>query len=289
MKKLITAIFLIGSLATLTNAQTMEKTVDFEKMIMKAYHDDQENRAIVEKLLLDKSASQDSIKKYAIQLKKSDMVNQKVVLPILDKYIANAIALTDSSLNAAYYIVQHASKEDQEKYSNFVEKLYKKQVIDKNEYTRFIDRVLVKNNKAQVYLKQAHMDADVKDIYPFPLKVNAKEIAKNNNLLDELEKEIAIRTKSFPAEYAPMIIAADEFVVFGHVKKKEGQSNTPVDDVEISCGGKVLAKSNKNGFYSFKIGRSTSIDDISFKKGANNAHKKLDSNNKDWQMVDILF
>jgi len=289
MKKIIAAVFLIGSSITITHAQTTGNDADLGKLIMKAYHEDQENRSIVEKLLLDKSTPQDSLKKYVIQLKKVDMINQKVVLPILDRYIANEIELTDSSLNAAYYIVQHASKEDQEKYSGFVEKLYKRQVIDKNEYTRFIDRVLVKNGKAQVYLKQAHMDADAKDIYPFPLKANAKEIAKNNNLLDELEKEIAIRTKSFPAEYAPLFIVDDEFVVFGHIKKKNGQSNTLLSDVEVSYGGKVLAKSNKSGFYSFKIARSASMDNISFKKGVNNVNIKLDSNNKDWQMVDVLF
>ncbi|WP_343565723.1 hypothetical protein [Sphingobacterium sp.] len=289
MEKLIATVFLIGSSIAITNAQTMENTMDLEKLIMKAYHTDQENRTIVERLLLDKSTPQDSLKKYAVQLKKSDMVNQKVVLPILDKYIAREVKLSDSSLNAAYYIVQHASKEDQEKYSNFVGKLFKKQVIDKNEYTRFVDRVLIKNCKAQVYLKQAYMDADVKDIYPFPLRANAKEIAKNNNLLEELEKEIDIKTKSFPAEYAPVFVVDDEFVVFGHIKKKEEQRNVPVSDVEISYGGKVLAKSNKNGFYSFKIIKSAAASDILFTKGSIYTNKNLDSTDKDWQMVDVLF
>lgn len=290
MKKLITTVFLIVCTLTLTNAQTVEEIGNFEKLIMKAYHEDQENRAIVEKLLQDKATSQDSIKKYAIELKKSDMLNQKIVLPILDKYLAKEIELTDSSLNAAYYIVQHAGKADQEKYSIFVENLYNKKVIDKTEYTRFIDRVLVKNQKAQIYLKQAYMDVDVKDVYPFPLKANAKEIAKKNNLLDELEKEIEVRIKTSSKEYAPVFIEENEFVVFGHVKSKKDGSNVPIANIEVSYDGKVLAKSNKNGFYSFKISKSSTLDDVVFRDAKNDSIKKIDKNKtKDWQMVDVQF
>lgn len=290
MRKLTTVVFLIGCSITLTNAQNKVAAGDYEKIIMKAYQDDQENRAIVGKLLQDKSAPQDSIKKYAIELKKSDMLNQKIILPILDKYLANEVGLTDSSLNAAYYIIQHSRKEDQEKYATFVDTLYSRKIIDNKEYTRFIDRVLVKNGKAQIYLKQAHMDADVKDIYPFPLKANARDIAKKNNLLDELEQEIAIRMKSFPKEYAPIFIEENEFVVFGHVKRKKDEKNVPIKDVEVSYDGKVLTKSNENGFYSFKINKSSTFNDVLYRDGKSDSVKKLEGNkSKDWQIVDVLF
>lgn len=68
----------------------------------------------------------DSLVFKIMDLKKQDARNQNLVFPLIDQYTIGSIALSPLALNGAYYIIQHAEIDQQEKYQSFVEKLFEK-------------------------------------------------------------------------------------------------------------------------------------------------------------------
>jgi len=285
IKAVIPFLFTILAISV-ANAQSsgIEAKSNFDSLILKAYKEDQTIRQDLIKLMNKGDYPKDSLVMKMMALKKQDFQNQQLVFPLIDQYIAGSITISPDALNGAYYIIQHAEIDQQEKYRPFVEKLFKTKVINTVEYARFADRLLIKKNKAQVYLTQAYQNASVPGTYPYPLKANAKALSKELGLAEKFEKEQA----DFKNEYAPLFLKDDEVALFGHLLKKPQADDGSITNIAVIMDGKEVARTNNTGFFAFKIKRSSLGKELEFLKDGGSIRVPVSlSSEQDWQAVSV--
>ena len=140
-----------------------------------------------------------------------DIENQRIAFPILEKYLAEEIALSHNSLSALYYVIQHADGADQEKYKHFIDIIFRQKIISNIEYGWFTDRLRAHQNKAQLYGFQCHVNADTNDPFPYPILTSAKENRKKLGINPiEMEKELS---SQFTDDYKPIYINPSQYVI----------------------------------------------------------------------------
>lgn len=263
----------------------IEKT-EYDLILERLFENDQKVRKNLDKYLNENPSTenQDQLIKLMKMVESTDKENQKEGLIILEKYLNKELFLNKSSLRYLYYIIQHADGKIQNKYKQFIEDLFKELIIDNKEYAWFVDRLRVRNNKAQKYGLQVKSWQDTNDSFPYPISENSE----NNFEKLSLESSKSFLNRTFLNEYSPLYINKDEFVIFGHVYKNSNNTLTGIKDVVVINSNREITRTNNNGFYVLKIKRNKS-DFITFKKGSFETNREFESGNIDWIEVNVYL
>jgi len=125
-----------------------------------------------------------------------DSINQVKLLPILDKVGWPTISMvgTDGS-ETAFLIIQHANIELQKKYLPVIKKLAKIKEVTWNDYALMKDRILVMEDKKQIYGTQSRFNSTTGELELFPIK-HAKRV-------DKRRKKIGLYPILVPYEIQP--------------------------------------------------------------------------------------
>jgi len=267
--------FLFSSTSLVAQEQQQN---DPNTLILECYQKDQEVRKACEALSTDSKSKQQDIINCHLQAIKIDTENQQIAFPILDQYLKQEIELSSESLTALYYIIQHADGSKQEKYQSFVAQLFKENKITNQEYAWFTDRLDVRNNRAQTYGFQVKYWTDTQDTFPYPIiaasEKNTRQIA--------LESSKSYMIDTYTNEYSPQYVEANEFVLFGHIKK------TIKPHAKIVVNSKWMLPINEKGFYSIKIKKLPTLVIQLVQDEEIVETKEIQTETNDWFEVDFL-
>lgn len=281
---LIVLLFLLtmGSRVYAQNDPTLQ---NHDRMLKQVFEKDQAIRLKLDSLQSTDATPEQLLPMYR-QMEKIDSENQTIALPVLDKYLAGRIDLSEESLSALFYVIQHASGEIQMKYEKFIFALWEKQVISNLEYAWFVDRLRVRQKKAQIYGLQAYMDAYTQDVFLYPVADDAHK-RRDEIGLKEIEQEL---DESFRDEYAPIYISSSEYVIFGHTTRltAEGQNREGVL-AKITVRQKVFT-TNEKGFYAIKLKRNKVPDQLQFDVDEKSYTRKVHYGpHVDWEIIDMII
>ncbi len=171
-----------------------------------------------------------------------DSVNQAEIFPLLDQYGWLDSKTTSAKASSAYYfVIQHAELPAQIKYAAYIDKAYQSKQITNLDYARFVDRLLFRQGKFQVYGLQTGAD---------PLGNNFLYPVKDVKVVDRERKKLGFG--KIEDELGGTIITPDlsgfqyPVVFIAHIA---GDKNfqTPAKDVEILYDSKVIAKTSERG------------------------------------------
>lgn len=88
-----------------------------EKLLLETYQKDQEIRKTVDSLM---SVNSPNLIDILMKMEQIDKQNQKIVIPIMDRYLKDKIKLSKEALKTFYIVVQHADNETQNKYQDLI-------------------------------------------------------------------------------------------------------------------------------------------------------------------------
>lgn len=146
---------------------TVAQNTDLEDELRRVYESDQRYRVKLIDFL--KNDQIDSVAHYTELMKIADLENQKIVFDILEKQ-GWPEGLSQRANKAIFFVIDHAEINDQKKYLSYLKKQSEAGIIDKDKYPIVLDRILVSEQKRQIYGTQTKMiikdDAKVVYIYP---------------------------------------------------------------------------------------------------------------------------
>ncbi len=276
LKSFYYTVFLFFILVKMTAQPRAVSTYD--SLIAESYQKDQQIREEWDSLLANENRSNQELVDHFAKVEKIDLDNQRIVLPMLDQYIAQEIELTDASLAQLYYIIQHADGAIQSKYAPFIITLFDKELISNQEFAWFSDRLAVRKNNVQPYGFQIKSWAETAERFPYPISSQAEE---NCQRID-LESSKAYLEDNFGGDYLPQYLTTGEFVVFGHVKGE--QNNRVIVGEELE-----EAAVNDKGFYVLKLKKKKGQEiRLCLKRGEETMDcKTILMDDKDWEEVDF--
>ncbi len=117
-----------------------------------AYQRDQAPRKIIDSLMrlgvTDGNKYLPAIK----QQEEADIINLKLALPIIDTiYKLGLYDLDTIAYKSCWIIIQHAPNDILSKYESFIKQLVIRDLISKQSYMAYTDRLRVRNSRAQIY------------------------------------------------------------------------------------------------------------------------------------------
>ncbi|MFT3823408.1 MAG: hypothetical protein QM731_05785 [Chitinophagaceae bacterium] len=235
---LLPALFLL--FAVKVNAQNTPVKKEIIEKLEHAYDLDQDIRQKFGKA----QPGSTEYKMLRDSLRYIDSVNQSVVFPVLDQYgWMSSKEISQKASAAFYYVIQHAELPAQIKYARQIDKAYELKEISNLEYARFVDRLLFRQGKFQVYGLQSGAD---------PLGNNFLYPVKDIKIADRERQRLGFGTIESEMGQSGTYLTPDlsEFkypVVFiAHIAGDKG-FQTPAKDIEIICDSKVIARSNERG------------------------------------------
>lgn len=269
---------------TVSIAQNKEKRNSCDLIIQQVFNDDQQIRLQIGEAEKSEKMSIDSLMPLYLKMVEQDIINQNKVLPILDKYLNKEIVLNDSSLNALFYIIQHADFSIQEKYKNFINDIFYNDIISNVQYAQFLDRLAVRHNRAQLYAHQTYMNAYTQDRFLYPISSKYVEESIKIGLVPDKRYLNSI----FVDEYSPIYIDSSKYVVFGHTLNV--QNNMPLENTTIKTSN-AETTTNKKGFFRFIFERKNLPSELIFEFKNQVVVKKISSNNNifDWEIIDVYL
>jgi hypothetical protein len=213
---------------------------------------DSNNNAWEKSLLLTKMKAQDSI-------------NQSIVFPIIDKILDGEMtSLSERSWRTCFLVIQHSSLETQLKYMNFITDYFKRGYIQNYEYLIFFDRIQTRLNKAQIFGSQVLEFPSgqylVLPVCPKPQRDSAfysigmdpaffKVIDGSMHYSSSIKKD---KIKDKGIQYDPVEIYPDEFAIMGLITSDKAKEHG-IESVHIKINDSVVAVTDKNGFFIFKV------------------------------------
>lgn len=217
--------------------------------------------------LINNSTSKSEIDSLYSKMNIIDNLNQEKVLPIIDYIIDNKIiTLSDSSYTACFLILQHSPLNTQFKYKKFITLFYQKGLIENYELLLYLDRINVYQNLAQVYGSQViKMPNDIRIIYPTisynkrksafeQININIENfcvidgITYINNKIDSIKHKKNINI----IQYDAIEIEHNEFAIIGYIATLK-DSNIGAPNIKIGTTDKIMATTDKNGYFEFKV------------------------------------
>ncbi|MHC5310928.1 hypothetical protein ACYSNM_12860 [Myroides sp. LJL116] len=276
LKSLQYTVLLFFMLVKMTAQTTVATTYD--SIIAESFEKDQQIRVELDSVLNSGNKNNQELADFFGRFGKIDLENQSIVLPIVDRYIAQEIDLTDTSLSHAFYIIQHADGKVQSKYAPFITTLFEKAIISNQEFAWFSDRLAVRGNKVQPYGFQVKNWAETGENFPYPISSKAEE---NSQKID-LGSSKAFLEENYMGDYFPQYLTGDEFLVFGHVKAEK-------DNCEIVVDASEQTAVNDKGFYVLKLNRKERPTvQVCMKIGGELIDcKTITLEDKDWEEVDF--
>lgn len=252
IKYIIVLFVLINSV--LVCHATMQKGIDRKKIIKtleEAYQRDQAPRLIIDSLMRSGVTDGNLYLPAITQQREADSINIKVVLPIIDTlYKFEIYDLDTIAYEWCWIIIQHANNDVMVGYTDFIEELANRDLISKSSYMKFVDRLEVRNERAQIYGYQFHRLANGTMIqYPI-LKGREKRWKK----LGCEYKMNSIISADYIINYYATEIEKDQFVCIGFIFEGERDSSiencTPVVNAKILLNKRVVAVTDSCGYFS---------------------------------------
>lgn len=140
-------------------AQNSMQNID--SMLCIIHNNDQKFRLKLEPALA--KGNPDSILDIVEAIDKMDSENQQFVFNLLDNS-GWPSELSDSANNAIFLVIDHAELDAQKKYYHFIEEQANKGKVEKSSLATLHDRILMRENKKQVYgtqTKAATVDGEI--------------------------------------------------------------------------------------------------------------------------------
>lgn len=248
-----------------------------------ALQDDQKYRLTLESVSFDVSQGSEYmeiLQKMTLQ----DLENRKIVFPVIDlirKY--NIDSLSDAAYRGCYLVVQHAAGPDQVKYSAFISWLHRLHKISNTEFMWFTDRLHVRQQKAQIYgLQSTQFESG--DIMLYPITRGYDEKWK------EIGEEIPLALwQNFTKEYAPVILEAGEFLIFGHIKIGNMKGIAGLEkSVVIQFDTLPLFSPNENVFYRIRVLKNNIPGSVGISYAGKEINAKI-TTEKAWDFVNLTY
>lgn len=215
---------------------------------------------------------------------KGDSLNLSIVLPIIDSIMEGRLTdLSSDSWRSCFLVLQHAPSDVQMDYRDFVVEYYKKGYIMAYEYMIFIDRLLVGENRMQIFGSQIVVfpggkrlqfplceksvrDSAIVSLGYSPSSVRMKDGSFSVTLSEQEAKKVPTASSVLPTDRTftdagresessvlpgSLVLAKDEFGIILCMKEKA--AHNPKKGIEVLAGNKVKGITDENGFVQFVV------------------------------------
>ncbi|WP_460553861.1 DUF6624 domain-containing protein [Ferruginibacter profundus] len=193
---------------------------------------------------------------------KNDVENIAVVASILDKYGWLSEKQISKTANLTLFlVVQHANIQYQLKYIDLLKKAVKKGHAKPAQFAYLLDRVNMRQGKLQIYGSQQSVSTNGNP-YFFPIK----DVRHVNKRRKKIGLTALIEVTPQPGLLYNMpttAIGKNQIVITGFVIEK---NQTPVNEVNIKLGAKIVATTNADGFYIAIVDKKLLKEQLSFSK-----------------------
>jgi hypothetical protein len=248
-----------GIIAAPSLEDTLQNILSCDQEIRRSYGacDDEREKS----MLLKKMVEQDSI-------------HQSIIFPIIDKILTGEIKeLSYSGWRACFLVIQHSSLDAQLKYIDFITGGLKSGHINNYEYLVFIDRVYAGLNKAQLFGSQV-LELPTGHYLVLPVCPKAQRdsaffsIGMDPSLFKVINGSMrygkSVSKHELPEQdnqYNSIEIMPNEFAIIGLVLSDRVKRNG-VEGVNIKIGDQIMATTDKNGFFAFKVVKNNIPDNL---------------------------
>ena len=251
MKK--TLVLLLAAAAVFSPLRSQEVSGShYDSVLRRIMEDDQRVRRQLDSLARAGTDVTELLPLYE-EMARTDAANQRKALPILEKYLAGTLPLSDESLTTLYYVIQHADLPVQAKYAPFIRSLFERDIITNVEFAWFTDRLLVRQRKAQTYGLQSYVYAGTGDPFLYPVSRKVRKAWRRIGLPVSDLNEILT---SFGEGYTPLLLSEEEFALFGHAVRCDADDiGRGVPDVSVRTEDGRTCTTNENGFYALIVNK----------------------------------
>ena len=138
------------------NVYGQESTRDSIQLLLKqAYQRDQRPRQTIDSLMRSGVIDGNKYLPAIEEQERADSINLVTVPPLIDKiYESQLYDLDTMAYQACWIVIQHAPDSIMHKYEDFIRQLVERKLISVSSYMAYIDRLQVRQSKAQIYGKQ---------------------------------------------------------------------------------------------------------------------------------------
>lgn len=261
--KYIIILFILTNSVIMCHAP-MQKEID-RKKIMKsleeAYLRDQAPRLVIDSLMRSGATDGNLYLPAITQQREADSINIKVVSPIVDTLYKYEIYDLDSiAYKWCWIVIQHANNDVMVGYTDFVEQLANRDLISKSSYMKFVDRLEIQKERAQIYGYQFHRLANGTMIQ-YPILKGRERRWK------ELGCESKMDLSDFTINYQATEIEKDQFVCIGFIYDGERDfsidDNSPIVKAKVLLDKHLITTTDSNGYFSVVMNKKklpSSID-----------------------------
>lgn len=240
-------LFIFSFLGSVVKSQTKTELKEINIILEQTLDKDQNTRDYLDTVLDRYGAISPEYRKALLEMNKQDTVNQSIVFPILDKYgwIGNE-KISNKACSAFFYVIQHSDLDSQIKYQQRIKEAFNLKYINPYEYSIFIDRLNVRQNKYQTYGSQNELDQlGNKILYPV---LDIKHLDKR---LEKLGLEP--KYKELEEEYQLLNVNKKDKVFI--VRTMDKSMTQPVSNVNLYVNDKFIGKTDDKGILQCKLNR----------------------------------
>lgn len=215
---------------------------------------------------------------------KQDSINQRLVFSLIDNFgWPSNEEISENASKGIFYVIQHASLDNQLKYKDLVIKAYNNKQIAVYDYAIFVDRINVRQGINQKYGTQSSIDP-LGNHYLLPVEnMDSVEIYRRQVWLDSLSSHV-INSKITYHQFPPKNNADDAILICSF--EDSTQKRKGLENVEVLLDGKVIGKSDKNGFSFINIKRPVVPTTIYFRRqGSTETQSKKIEEDKDFYEI----
>jgi hypothetical protein len=205
-----------------------------------------------------------------------DSIHQSIILPIVDKMLTGDIKeLSNIGWRTCFLVIQHSSLDIQLKYIDFIMDGFKNGYIYNYEYLVFIDRIYTGLNKAQLFGSQV-VELPNGRYLVLPVRPKTQRdsaffgIGMDPSLFKVINGSMLYgisvsenKLQDIDNQYNAIEIMPDEFAIIGLILsdkvKKKG-----IQGVDIKINDHIIATTDKNGFFAFKVIKDNIPDSLVF-------------------------
>lgn len=243
----------------MSTAQSTDFNSDkIHKLLQEIHHKDQQPRLILDSLIKTDNTNQELLLSIIMEISENDISNQKVVFPIIDYMVENnQYSLSEEDYKVCFLVIQHSDIDAQIKYSDFIETLMQKKLIPVEDYMMYIDRLMVNQNKKQIYGYQ-YYSPSYKWLIQYPITHNFKRNWKSLEVKCDLDNEHYL---AYGELYPSIHLKDNEFAIIGSL------SSSVNDDMKNHTFRAKISKQkdviiDKNGYFSFIINKKNIPDHL---------------------------
>lgn len=238
-------LFVLSLFSSVVKSQINAELKEINSVLEQALDNDQNIRESYGLILEKYGVNSLEFQKVCIEMIEQDSINQSIVFPILDKYgWLGKEKISDKACNSFFYIIQHADLKSQIKYCQKVEQAYHLKYIRPYEYSIFIDRLNIKQNKFQLYGSQTEFDQSG-NVFLYPVS----DIKHLDKRLEKLELEP--RYKELEKDFQLLNVKEKDKVVMVWVKDKT--MTKPIPNLDLYVNEKFVGKTDEKGFFQGKL------------------------------------